>query len=160
MSKKKIYLNNTGVLNCLNKYLPKKTATILLGVSKIVKEYIIPKKYRDKMLLLDTSDIAKIKMFIQSGTNDCTFYHLFNHLTHFKYITTRFHHWNKYHWAYVNTFIIYRYTMDVSIFPLLNLYISTDLINFLKINFPIDIQQIYNSCLTFPFHNTRELIML
>jgi hypothetical protein len=160
MLKKKIYLNNIGVLNCLNEYLPKKTATILLGVSKIMKECIFPKKYRDKMLLLNTSDIAKIKMFIESDTDNCTFYHLFNHLTRFKYITTRFHHWNKYHWAYVNTFIIYRYTVDVSVFPLLNLYISTDHINFLQINFPVDIQQIYNSCLMFPFYNTRGLIML
>ena len=160
MLKKKIYLDNLGVLNCLNEYLPKKTATILLSVSKIMKEYILPKKYRNKMLLLDTSDIAKTKMFIDSGTNDCTFYHLINHLTRFKYITTRFHHWNKYHWAYVNTFIIYRYTLDITIIPILNLFISVDLINFLQINLPININQIYNSCLKFPFHNTRGLIML
>ena len=161
-----MYLTYPDILTCLNKYLPKKSATVLLGVSKSTHKYIFPKKYRDKMLLLDTSDLAKIKMFIESNAVDCTFYHLFNNLTRFKYITTRFHHWNKYHWVYVNTFLIYRYMyreFDTTVFPFLgpyHFYVSLDLINFLEVVLPIDIHFIFEACLVYPFQNVRELIML
>ena len=162
MFKKKIYLDNPDVLNCLNDYLPKKTASVLLGVSKIMKEYIVPKKYRHKMLLLDTSDLAKIKIFIDWNGMDCTFYEVFSNLKRFRYVTTRIHHWNNYHWAFLFTFVIYRY-IRYSPLPFMDpyrLYISIDLDNFLEILLPIDITNVYNTCVQFPSRNMPELIML
>ena len=54
----KEYMDNPEVLNSLNGFINKKTATRLLSVSKIMKYYITPKKFRDRMLKLDTSDLA------------------------------------------------------------------------------------------------------
>jgi len=161
MPRKTIKLDNPEVLNCLNGFLSKKSATVLWGVSSIMKKCIFPKKYRDKMLLFDTSDIAKMKMFIEWNDMDCTFYELFSNLKIFRYITTRFHHWNKYHWAFLHTFIFYRYIYHENL--LINpdrFYVSVDLINFLEVLFPLDIKNIYSSCIRFPSRNTPELIML
>ena len=47
-----VKLDNLTILTCLNEYLPKKTATILSVVSKIIKKTIKIKNYRSTFLKL------------------------------------------------------------------------------------------------------------
>ena len=106
----KNYLNHPEIICCLNNYLSKKCKTILLAVSKDIHGYLDIPSYHNKMILLDTSPLKMIKMFIDyyptSKFND-----MFRSLKLFKYTRTRFHHWNKIHWNLVTTFLIYRYTV-------------------------------------------------
>jgi hypothetical protein len=57
-------LTDPGVLNSLNGFLNKKTATRLLAVCKIMKEYIKPKCYRELVLKLDTLNVLRIERAI------------------------------------------------------------------------------------------------
>jgi hypothetical protein len=160
-----VKLDNLTILNCLNDYLPKKTATILSVVSKITKKTIKIKNYRSTFLKLYVSDLVKISMFVESSVNHCTFYDIFHHLYIFKYVVTRFHHWNAKHWAILNTFLIYRYLIreSNSLFPFMaqyRWYINNDLIDYIELNCTFDIEKIYYYALMFPYRNIRELVMI
>ena len=105
-------LSHPGVLSSLNGYLNKKSAVILQSVCRITKYYIKPKCYRTAVLKLDTSDLAKLQLFVHTDLDSAFFYDFntaMNFLKIFRYNKKDYHLWNKQHWRLALTFVIYRY---------------------------------------------------
>jgi hypothetical protein len=171
-----VFLDNPAVLININAFITKKTCARLFAVSKVMKNYLFLKQYNllDK---LDTSDLTKIKMIINSEL-EVNFLSFMKTFKMFRYTyaprTTmiRFHSWNKNHWNLVVTFLIYRYISreyqydfiendDPFMFRYSG-YIIYELINCIYSNFKTDmsIYEIYNLVKQFDNNRYRELILI
>jgi hypothetical protein len=160
-------MENPIILHSLNDYINKKTATRLKVVSKLFYYYIKPKNYRENFLKLDTSDLAKIKMFADYGIE--SFYIFMLSLKTFKYISTRFNCWNNTHWSYIVTYLVYRYLIfEYSEEYIENEqpfmynyygYINTDLIYRTHYTKYICIYELYEKINKYNHYRYRELIL-
>ena len=101
-------MDNPIILQSLNNYLLKKTATRLNAVSKITRYYIVPKKFFNSIKKLDTSDLAKLQMICKydSNLNNVGLY--IRSLRAFRYSK----YWNVYHWHLIFTYLIYNYIVN------------------------------------------------
>jgi hypothetical protein len=86
----------------------KKTSVILRCVSKDFYKHIQLKNYYPLMKKLDLSTLNVIRMFVDSGIS-LAFNDIMKSMKFFKNNITKFYRWNKMHWCYLLTFIIYRY---------------------------------------------------
>ena len=162
-------MENPIILYSLNDYINKKTAHVLLAVCKLMKYYIVPKCYRNTFLKLDTSDLAKIKMFTLYGFEQFNIF--MRSLKIFKYVPTRFHCWTSIHWSLVVTYLIYRYQEfeysesfiedEQPYMVKYHYYINFELIICMYPSTEnVDINYIYKNAKRYNHYRYRELIMI
>ena len=164
-------LDSPIILVNINEFITKKTCARLFAVSKIMKNYLKLKQFK----LLDTSDLSKIKMIINSDL-EINFMIFIQTFKIFRYTLkskmVRFHIWNEKHWNLVVSFLIYRYIFREYQFsfieddePFMFKYqgfIKTELIECIYSNFKPDMSifEIYNFVKKFANNHYRELILL
>jgi hypothetical protein len=108
-----VSLDDTEILDAFSNFLNttpgyKKTSVILRCVSKKFHNSIKPKSYYPLMKKLNFSTLNMIRMFIDSEYT-LVFNDIMKSLRFFKNNITKFYRWNKLHWYYLLTFLIYRY---------------------------------------------------
>ena len=166
-------LDNPIILVNINGFITKKTCARLFVVSKIMKVYLFLKQYP----MLDISDLAKIKMIINSDA-EVDFLSYMQTFKKFRYTfaprTTmiRFHSWNKTHWNLVITFLIYRYISKEYQYDFIENddpfmfrysgYLKNELIECIYLNFKtnMSIYEIYQIVKQFDNNRYRELILI
>ena len=116
-------MDNPIVLMSLNKYITKKTAIRLKGVSKIMNHYVIPRDYSMNIQKFNFSDLNKIKMILDYSRGikfkdicffikPFKFYCKTNYINYYKrycICSNCFTILSQIHYNLIITFLVYRY---------------------------------------------------
>jgi hypothetical protein len=139
-------LDTPGILNPLNEFIDKKTATRMLAVCKIMNEYIKPKCYRQQMLKLDSLNILRIERGIKFKL---TFEHIKQALVLFQN-NIKIRRWTQRQYAIMISYTCYAYSKKNISYLLFNYYVNGTIQNILTQYNPESFIDYYNIIKKYP----------